>query len=521
MKIKPKENILKDFIKQAAKLEIKSEEELHKLKKRFAKEHQMQLPKNLDLQKAYKSLLEDGFAANPPLQQLMRKRKIRTLSGVSIVTVLTKPFACPGKCIFCPSEPGMPKSYLSNEPGAMRAVLDDFDPKAQVLTRIDSLKRQGHETDKIEMIVLGGTFSFYDKKYQEEFILELFNACNGEDSKTLEEAQKKNESAEHRVIGLSLETRSDHITKEEVIHMRRLGCTKVQIGIQHTDNKILALNKRGETRKDHKKALKLLKDAGIKVAIHLMPNLAGSTPEKDVEMFKEVFDNPDYKPDQIKIYPCVVTPYSELEKWWEEGKYKSYSDETLMKIILEMKKYTPEYVRIERLYRDIPGESILEGSKKTNMRQLLQNQSICKCIRCREIKGESYDPDATELRVQEFDSSEGKEFFLSYNDAKNNRLCSLLRLRFPAKTFIPELENTALIRELHTYGQQVKIGKKSSKAQHSGLGQKILRAGEEIAKKAGYTKIAVIAGVGVRNYYRKWGYELEGTYMVKNLDISS
>jgi elongator complex protein 3 len=531
---------LKKLIKQASTQGVKTEQDLHRLKKRYAKEHELSLPTNWSLQKAYKELLEEGWKGDEKLQKLMRKRKIRTLSGVSIVTVLTKPYACPGKCVFCPTEPGMPKSYLSNEPGAMRAVLEEFDPAAQVKTRLSSLSKQGHETDKVEMIVLGGTFSFYDRQYQEDFIKKLFTACNNSENQSLEQTQITNETATHRIIGLSLETRSDQITEEEVAHMCKLGATKVQIGIQHTDNKILALNKRGETTTNHAHALQLLKDAGFKIAAHLMPNLAGSTPEKDIQMIHDFFQNPAYKTDQIKLYPCVVTPYSELEKWWQEGKYKSYSDETLMHVLLEIKKAVPEYVRIERLYRDIPGESILAGSQKTNMRQLLHDQMKkdnikCHCIRCREIKDGEYSPESTKLRVLEYDSSGGKEFFISFNDEEKDKLCSLLRLRFPSQHFtgkphfIPELEGAALIREVHVYGQQVKIGNSNLKnfdpksseytrsSQHTGLGQKMLEAGEEIAKKAGFKKIAVISGVGVRNYYRKFGYELEGTYMTKSL----
>lgn len=492
------------------------------MKKSYSKSYRIDLPTNFSLQKAYAEMLNDGWGGDTNIQRLIRKRKIRTLSGVSVITVLTKPYACPGKCVFCPSEPGMPKSYLSNEPGAMRAVLDDFHPRDQVKTRLESLKLQGHETEKIEMIVLGGTFSTYNRKYQTDYVKALFNACNPTKAKSLIKAQEINESAAHRIIGLSLETRPDHITKSEVRRMRMLGCTKVQIGIQHTDNKILTLNKRGETIEDSMRAIKLMKDAGLKIAAHLMPNLPGSNPDKDIQMLKTVFENENLRPDQIKIYPCVVTPYSELEIWHREGRYKSYSDETLIKILLEMKKNIPEYVRIERLFRDIPGESIIGGSKKTNMRQLLQAR--CRCIRCREIKGESYNPDETELKILEYAASDGKEFFMSYNDIKRDKLCSLLRLRFPSyfmtgkRHFIKELEGAALIRELHTYGYQVKIGEKSADAsQHAGLGRKLMREAEQIAKKAGFRKLAVISGVGTRNYYRKCGFELDGTYMTKQI----
>ena len=535
----PRENNLKKFIKRASELGITTEDQLHRLKKTYAREHGVSLPTNWSLQAAYEILITEGWGGDSKLQRLMRKRKIRTLSGVSILTTLTKPYSCPGKCVFCPSEPGMPKSYLSNEPGAMRAVLEDFDPSAQVLTRLDSLSKQGHETDKIEMIVLGGTFSAYQRDYQEEFVKALFDACNSGPADaqnatsvaaaSLEESHRINETTKHKIIGLSLETRADQITEEEVRHMRQLGCTKVQMGVQHLSNEILALNKRGETVEDVMHAFQLLKDAGFKIAAHLMPNLPGSTPEQDVQMIRDFFARPEFRTDQIKLYPCVVTPYSELEQWWKDGKYQSYDDPTLMRILLEMKKAVPEYVRIERLYRDIPGESILAGSQKTNMRQLLHDQMRkddvhCRCIRCREIKGEEYDPDGTELRILPYDSSGGKEFFISFNDAKRDKICSLLRLRFPSQHFsgkphfIPELEGAAIIREVHTYGAQVRVGDTSGDAsQHAGLGRRMLEKAEGLSREAGFKRIAVIAGVGTRNYYRKWDYELEGTYMVKDL----
>lgn len=523
------QEILKKLIKEASTNSLKSEEDLHKLKKKYARDYQISLPTNFNLQSTYGVMIKEGWKGDLPLQRLMRKRKVRTISGVSIITVLTKPYLCPGKCVFCPTEPNMPKSYLSNEPGAMRAVLDNFDPLKQVTTRIDSLKKQGHETDKIEMIVLGGTFSAYDNKYRTEFIKSLYDACNKKSSKDIFESQNINEIAKNRIIGLSLETRPDHINEAEVQFMRELGCTKVQIGVQHLDNKVLELNKRGEKIEDSIHAIKLMKDAGLKIAAHLMPNLPGSSPEMDIKMLNDFFSIPDFKADQLKIYPCVVTPYSELETWWKEGKYKSYDDETLIKILVEIKKNIPEYVRIERLFRDIPGESILSGSQKTNMRQLLEEimkkEAVrCRCIRCREIKGEPFIRNDLDLQTMEYDASEGKEFFISFNDTKKDKLCSLLRLRFHSyslhnkKHYIKELDGATIIREVHTYGYEVKIGKSSKTAsQHSGLGKQMLDEAEKISKKNGFEKIAVISGIGTRNYYRKWGYELEGTYMTKRL----
>ncbi len=530
MRVLQQDDILKALIKQAAAEGIKTEEELHQLKKKWAKEHKMDLPKNWNLQNTLVALEKEGWKPERTLERLLRKRKIRTTSGVSVITVLTKPYPCPGQCVFCPTEPGMPKSYLSNEPGAMRAVLDDFHPKDQVQTRIKSLKNQGHETDKIEMIVLGGTFSAYEHRYQSNFVRALYNACNDKPGKSLEEAQAINETAPHRVIGLNLETRPDHVSPKEIKNFRKLGATKIQMGVQHTDNAILALNKRGETIEDSMHAIQMLKDAAFKIAIHLMPNLPGSTPEKDLKMLREVFENPMLRPDQIKIYPCVVTPYAELEQWWKEGRYESYSDEVLMNLLIEMQKTLPEYVRVERLFRDIPGESILEGSQKTNMRQLLEIKMkemgvFCRCIRCREIREDVINPKALELKVQEFDASEGKEFFLSVDETEKDRLVALLRLRFSSYSmkgtphFIKALEGAALVRELHTYGAQVEVGEKGEEgaSQHLGLGKKLLLKAEEISHQAGFSKIAIIAGAGVRDYYRKQGYELIDTYMIKAL----
>jgi len=421
----------------------------------------------------------------------------------------------------------MPKSYLSNEPAAMRAVLSDFDPHVQVTKRIRSLDKQGHDTDKIELIVLGGTFSSYRKDYRTEFIKGCFDAANEQESESLDEAHKINETADNRVIGVSLETRPDYVTQKEMLYFRELGCTKVQIGVQHTDNKILDINKRGHHIESSIEAIKLIKDIGSKIAIHLMPNLPGSSPEKDYDMVKEAFDNPGIRPDHLKLYPCVVTPYSELETWWEDGKYKSYSDAVLMDLVIKCQQLFPRYLRVERLIRDIPGESILEGSKMTNMRQVAENKMkelgiICECIRCREIKGAAIDPNKIQLNVDEFDASEGKEFFLSYDDMEKDKICSLLRLRFHSYSFngkphfIKELEGAALVREIHTYGKAVPIGQGSDgESQHVGMGRSLLAKAEDISKKNGFNKVAVIAGIGTREYYRKWGYELEGTYMTK------
>lgn len=513
---------INEFIQKALKSDLKNEKDVMDFKKSFAKKHQKATLANYNIVKTYLALVKKGeIKENPEFLSLFRKRKIRSLAGVSVITVLTKPYYCPGKCIFCPTEKDMPKSYLSNEPGAMRAVLNDFDPFRQVSTRLKSLQNQGHPTDKIELIVLGGTFSAYPKIYQGSFIRNCFNALNGTKFRKLEDAQKCNETAEHRCVALSLETRPDHITRQELKHFRKLGCTKLQIGIQSVYDDVLKLNKRGETVIQGKKALQIARDAGFKCSIHIMPGLPGSTPERDLAMMKQLFDDPSYKPDFLKLYPCTVVPFSELEKWWKKGKYTPYDDKTLLKLIIESKKLVPEYCRIDRLIRDIPGESILAGNMDTNLRQLIQNKtkkSICRCIRCREIRNQPVNKENIIYNEQKFEANGGQEFFLTYEDKKEDKLLSLLRLRFPAEYFVKELKNSAIVREIHTYGFQIKIGKKSREAtQHLGLGQKLLKKAEKISKQAGFRKISVIASIGTREYYRKWGYRLEGTYMTKNL----
>ncbi len=553
--------MLQKLIKLAIKNKVKSEKELSKIKRKFARDFNTPIIPNSEIITAYKKLLAAGkIKKNPGLENLLRKRQIRTLSGVAVITVLTKPFPCPGTCIYCPSEPNMPKSYLSNEPAAMRAVLNKFNPYTQVQNRIRALEANGHEVDKIELIVLGGTWSFYPKNYQTEFIKECFRGANEysyasdnsrfpyppdkggarggfnknknfktKSGNSLKEQQKINETTRYRIIGISLETRPDHVNEEEVKRLRELGCTRVQLGVQHLDDKILKLVKRGHYTADLIKATKLLKDAGFKVDYHLMPNLPGSTPAKDLKMFERIFGEEEFRPDQLKIYPCIVNEYAKLYKWYKSGKYKPYSPKVLMDLMVKIKKTIPYHVRINRVIRDIPEESIIAGNKTTNLREYLkkelERQKVqCKCIRCREARNKKVDLKNTELFIEKYPASGGWEYFLSYENKDRTILYAFVRLRLPdkkevAKHFIPELKTAALLRELHTYGQLVRVGAKSKdkKVQHEGFGKKLMREAEEIAKKNGYKKMAVISGIGVREYYKKLGYEPEGTYMVKDL----
>ncbi len=451
------------------------------------------------------------------MEKFLVKRAVRTLSGVTVISVLTKPLPCPGKCLYCPTEKDMPKSYLSNEPAVMRAILNKFDPCKQIRMRIQALEANGHNTEKIELIVMGGTWSCHPSKYQKWFLKRCFEALNGKMAGALEHAQEQNETAFHRCIGLTLETRPDYINKKEIERLRDFGCTRVELGIQHTDDQVLKLNKRGHKAKESVEAVKLLKQAGFKINFHVMLNLPGSTPKKDLEMFKTLYSSPDWRPDMVKIYPCVVNKFSPLFRLWKEGRYKPYSSKQLLNLIIAIKKITPPWVRISRLIRDIPAESIVAGNKITNLRQIIQQKmGSCRCIRCREAK----DRKAGKIKfvMDKYRASEGTEYFLSFTSLDEKILSAFLRLRIDddLKKDLPELNGAALIRELHTCGQAVSLGR-TGKIQHLGLGKKLLLEAESVCKKENVGKIAVISGIGVRKYYEKTGYFLEGTYMVKNL----
>jgi len=514
------------------------------------------LPKRIIAQTYDELVKQKKLKPNTHLSQLLKVRAVRTLSGVAPVTVLTKPWPCPGECVYCPQEPGMPKSYLSNEPAAARAKALKFDPFKQVQYRLKALIANGHSPEKIELLVLGGTWSAYPWKYQQWFIKRCFDAANqfsvilsGSASwrrsersiviHNLKQAQKKNEKTKYRIIGVTLETRPDWITPKEIKRLRELGCTRAQLGAQILNDKILKLVKRGHTVEDLARATKLLKDNCFKIDYHIMPNLPGSTPAKDIKTVEQIFADERFKPDQIKIYPTVVNEHAALYEWYKQGKYKPYSYAKLVNLIIKLKTIVPYYCRINRLIRDIPQESIAAGNKVTNLRQLLESELQkrgikCKCIRCREVRslplpitpplvrggagggvmGE------VKLFTDKYPASGGAEYFISYESPKRDILYAFIRLRIPsdaADMAFPELKDAGLIRELHTYGALQSLGVKSHSAQHQGLGKKLMAEAEEIIKDNGLNKSAVISGVGVRGYYRKLGYKLEGTYMVKRL----
>jgi len=520
------------IIQEAIKLGAFNPATLSSIKRRASKRLGVSLPNNVELLRAYHKLVkEKRIKENKKLEELLRKRKVRSLSGIVVISVLTKPYPCPGKCLYCPTQKGIPKSYLDNEPAVMRAVLNKFNPYLQVKSRLKALKITGHPTDKIELIVIGGTWSYLPKKYQNWFIKRCFDACNKRNSKNLIIAQKLNEKAKHRIIGITLETRPDFIDEKEVKRMRELGATRVEIGVQSLYDNVLKLNKRGHKVEATIRATKLLKDAGFKVCYHMMPNLPGSNLKRDEKMFEELFSNPDFQPDLLKIYPCAILKESDLYQWWLKGKYKPYRERQLINLLKSIKKKIPYYCRIQRLVRDIPSYSVITGPAKiSNLRQVIVKEAEkegwqCKCIRCREVRGNYNPKEKLFLFRQNYEASDGKEIFLSYENKSREKLYSLLRLRIPSqvsnnkKHFLPILQNTAIIREVHTYGQLAPISEKIIAPQHRGLGRKLIREAEKITKKEfNLDKISVISGIGVRNYYRKLGYRLEDEYMIKELD---
>ncbi len=491
--------------------------------------------------KVYRRLVKDKkIKPSSTFERLLKLKKVRTISGVTPLAVFTKPFPCPGECLYCPIQKGMPKSYLDDEPAVMRAIDAGFSAQKQVANRIRALDLIGHPTDKIELIVMGGTFSAIPKDDRLQFMIECFSTCNCTKTqnsklktqsynlklKTLRHEQIANGKASHRLVGVTFETRPDFVDEKEVKFLRRLGGTRIELGVQSIYDDVLKKVRRGHGVKTTIKTTRLLKDAGFKVCYHLMPNLPGSTLKRDLEMFREVFNNSDFCPDMVKIYPCMTVYQAPLYKWYKKGKFKPYSDEELVALLIKIKQVLPEWVRVNRLGRDIPVANIAAGTKLSNIRQVVRREMMkrglkCQCIRCREIRGKrklKVNPPAggLKLKVREYSASNGREFFLQYLDQENN-LYALLRLRIPTKDVIFDvLKNSTIIRELHTYGPAVPIAKQADvEVQHRGLGKKLIKKAEEITKKEGLKKISVISGVGVRDYYRKLGYELKEGYMVK------
>lgn len=565
--------------------------------------------------------------------EIMRKKPTRTQSGVAPITVLTKPFPCPGKCIFCPSDIRMPKSYLSDEPGAQRAERNWFDPYLQTYNRLQALSNIGHSVNKAELIILGGTWSYYPERYQIWFIKECFRALNdfgvtdgraaiekkyelleknlrktapavltndpGKNKITLQkfavsgdtvytkdsatktynqtvsqlylapekvggfdeyqsatwdelvQQQKKNETGAVRNVGLVIETRPDNISEAEVIRIRKLGCTKAQIGFQSLQDSVLEKNKRGHDVAATRRAVRLLRQAGFKIHAHWMANLYGSSVEQDKKDYDKLFTDFDFRPDELKIYPCSLIGSAELMQYYKKGLWHPYSYEELLDVLSYCLLHTPEYCRLTRVIRDIPSTDIVEGNKLTNFRQIAEQKLLkagekSKDIRAREIKNEQFKeadvrlekviystPVSTELFLQYVvdeelvDNTKSKKNIQEKNTSQTKRVAqtqrtkiiAFLRLSLPkVDNFITELKDAAIIREIHVYGQVVAVGTQAEeKAQHLGLGTKLIEVAKHIAQEKNYKKLAVISAIGTREYYRSRGFEDGELYQFSDL----
>lgn len=479
---------------------------------------------------AYSQLVQSGeWDDDPTLLARIRLKPMRTLSGVTTVTALTKPYPCPGKCIFCPEDIRMPKSYLPDEPGAMRGLEHAFDPYAQVRSRLETLGQVGHPTDKIELLILGGTFSSYRRDYQEWFVRRCFDAMNSSRALVDEKAAMRdihlaNESAAHRNVGLAVETRPDEITPDELAWFRYLGVTKVQLGAQSLDDRILEMNRRGHRVADLRRAVALLRAGGFKVVLHWMPNLLGATLESDRVDFLRLWQ--EACPDEIKIYPTQLLAGTELHTHWEKGEYVPYTTGELVDLIADIKTAIPRYCRVNRVIRDIPSPHVVEGNRRTSLRQDVQMEmesrgTRCNCIRCREVGGHKVDAAVLRLECLVYHPGGTEEHFLSFVTGED-RIAGFLRLSLPAEgpppTGLDDLVEAAIVRELHVFGQALGVGQdQAGAAQHTGLGTRLLAEAERVASGRGYRNLAVIAAVGTRPYYLERGFERGNLYLVKPL----
>ncbi len=555
-------SFLQDFVDEIGN-EKPDKLSLDKLKVRLAKRHKIaKIPKYNEI------LLSMDINTAEKLKWIVGK-PARTISGVAPISIMSKPSNCPSqaRCTFCPggiNSPfgNTPKSYTGNEPASRRAARNNFDPYLQVMNRIEQYLVNNHVPEKVELIIQGGTFTAFSDEYQQQFIAYALKAMNDFSSiffnKNLDAAKfksffmlpasikdmsrvsiinskllsikgtsslmhekNKNETAKIRCIGLTIETRPDYGMLSHGNNMLELGTTRVELGIQSVYEEVLVNVKRGHTVEDTIKSIAILKDLGFKINAHYMLGLPGSTMEKDLAGLNELFSNQVYRPDMMKIYPCLVMKGTELYEEWKQGDYKALETKDAARIIAEFKKNVPEYCRIMRIQRDIPTNVTEAGVDRTNLRQyvkvLMDELGYkCRCIRCREAGRASVIEEASTIS-RSYDASNGKEFFISAEDSINDVLLGFCRLRYPSNSLREEItDSSAIIRELHVYGRMAGLGS-AGHIQHHGLGFKLLKKAEEIAISNNKDKMIVISGVGVREYYRKHGYSLQGPYMVKSL----
>ena len=458
----------------------------------------------------------------PMVKDILRRKPVRTLSGVAVVAVMTSPAPCPhGKCTYCPGgvENNSPQSYTGKEPAARRGAYNEFDPVRQVHARMEQLRSIGHPTDKIDLIIMGGTFTSRTGEYQQSFTKGCFDAMNGSVGASLEESQAANETAQHRCIGLTIETRPDGFDEARAADCMRLGATRVEFGVQILDEEILRSVNRGHGVKAVADATRCAKEAGLKVCYHIMPGLPGSSPDKDLASFRQMFEDERFRPDMLKIYPTLVVRGTKLYESWLKGEYAPYSTDQATEVIAAMKAEAPRYVRIQRIQRDIPVQLIEAGVDKGHLRELIRARmreqgTRCQCIRCREVGlnriGLS-EPSEAKIDHLTYPASGGKEDFISLDLESRDALIGYARLRLPA-------EGPAHLRELKVFGQMAQLGRKGGEWQHHGAGRRLMAEAESTASASGFEELKVTSGIGVRKYYASLGYARDGIYMTKSLD---
>lgn len=464
------------------------------------------------------------------LKSVLIRKPVKTASGVAVIALMPKPYACPhGRCTYCPGgvEFNTPNSYTGKEPSTINAIENKYDPKKQILSKLEKLLAYGHDVTKLELVIVGGTFLFMPKDYQKNFIKSCYDALNGYDSLTLDAAKRNNEYAEVRNVGFTIETKPDYCKKEHVDLMLDYGVTRIEIGVQSLQERVYKIVNRGHDLNDVVESFQISKDAGYKIVAHMMPGLPTMTPQDDISDFETLFSDPRFKPDMLKIYPSLVLENTPLFQDYQDKKYKPYSEQDMIKVITEIKKIVPPWVRIMRVQREISSKEIVAGPRFGNLRQLvhknLEKEGLkCKCIRCREVglTGKNIQFDDLKLNREDYMSSCGSEVFLSFEDS-NKTIFGFLRLRKPSyKAHRVEVsENTCIVRELHVFGKSLKIGSREKDGiQHLGLGKALMQEAEKIAKEEfDAKKLLVISAVGTRQYYQRLGYSLYGPYMAKEL----
>lgn len=516
--------IAKEMLHGIKNGDILSKKDVHQYKKHLSKKYKIsQIPTNAEI-------LAQIEEKDITVEKILRKKPIRTISGVTIIAIMSSPHPCPhGRCLPCPGGPPLSsQSYTGKEPAAMRAILHDYDPFLQTKKRLEQLRAIGHPVEKVEVIVMGGTFTSRDFQYQEWFVKGCYDALNGKGKRSLRAATHANENAKCRCVGLTIETRPDWCQLSHLDNILSFGATRVELGVQILDDQILYTIQRGHNVTDVAQATRICKDAGLKVGYHLMPGLPQSTPKNDMDSFMMLWRDDRFKPDMIKIYPTLVVEPSLLHKLWKNGGYTPLSTEKATALIAEMKRHVPEWVRIQRIERDIPSPLIVEGIKKSNLRQMVLERMHesgwkCRCIRCREVGHRAYKekivPKKIKIVKKEYKASKGKEIFISMEDTQKDILIGYCRLRFPFAPHRPEIgKKDVIIRELKVCGSSLPLGAKPGEEwQHRGYGKKLIEKAEEIAKHAGRKKIIVLSGVGAKEYYRSLNYNTDGIYMGKKL----